>query len=168
LALEDSDSEANDEAESPVAPTDTGEKAPNSVPQGNSLLAQLAKERAERHNEKAEVAAAASAPSGNKKKNKKKKPKDQKLGAGKKEKEPEEKFDDLDDMAFLDAQIGKAQNSHGRKVEGKGNYRTIVNGMLNARPDPHTKPTNTQANVALKSKLKEAQTSRRAKPKKKK
>lgn len=168
LALEDSDSEANDEAESPVAPTDTGEKAPNSVPQGNSLLAQLAKERAERHNEKAEVAAAASAPSGNKKKNKKKKPKDQKLGAGKKEKEPEEKFDDLDDMAFLDAQIGKAQNSHGRKVGGKGSYRTIVNGILNSGPDPDTKPTNTRANAALKSKLKEAQTSRRAKPKKKK
>ena len=37
------------------------------------------------------------------------------------------KMDDLDDMAFLDAQIEKVQTSHGRKVEAKGKgYRSIV------------------------------------------
>ena len=43
-----------------------------------------------------------------------------------------ENLDDLDDMAFLDAQVEKVQNSHGRQVAGSGkSYRTIVNGILN-------------------------------------
>lgn len=173
LAVEDSDSEASDEAETSFNLTDMREKASaesttsSSESQGNSLLSELAKERAERHREK-DGAASTAVPSVHQKK-KVKKAKGQKLGGKKKGKVPEESFEGLDDMAFLDAQIEKAQNSHGRKVGGKGkNYRTIVNGVLNSKPDPQSKPTNPRANAALKSKLNEAQNSRRAKPKKKK
>jgi hypothetical protein len=46
-------------------------------------------------------------------------------------------------MAFLDSQIDKVQNSHGRKVEGTGGrYRTIINCILIAKspaPQPATK-----------------------------
>eukprot|EP00980_Cylindrotheca_fusiformis_P000465 scaffold115_cov123-Cylindrotheca_fusiformis.AAC.5 len=169
LELDDSDSQGSDEDDNDAVHRDNQDKVPvdHGSEQGeNSMLSQLAREREERNREKARTAAEA-AQSGNKKKSTKK-PKGQKLGGKKKEKEPEENFDDLDDMAFLDAQIDKAQNSHGRKVDGKGTYRTIVNGVLNSRPNPHPKPTNARANAALKSKLKEAQSARRAKPKKKK
>jgi hypothetical protein len=138
---------------------------------GNALLSQLARERVERHHTrlKANSAPLPAAISTSKNKKNKKKGKRQKLGGKKKvQGEPEENLDGLDDMAFLDAQIEKAQNSHGRKVEGKGNYRTVINGILNARPKPQSKPKNINATTALKSKLKEAQNERRAKPKKKK
>ncbi|KAL3939419.1 MAG: hypothetical protein SGBAC_005861 [Bacillariaceae sp.] len=171
LAMDDSDSELDDEKE-PNEPQTNQEAAASatSILQGNSLMAQLAKERAERQRNQA-VSQAASAQQQQQQggKKKKKKPKGQKLGGQKPAvKQPEEKLDDLDDMAFLDAQIKVAENSHGRKVEGKGQYRTIVNGILNTRPEPRAKPTNQSANVALKSKLKDAQNARKAKPKKKK
>ena len=77
--------------------------------------------------------------------------------------------DDLDDMAFLDAQIEQVQNSHGRRVEGKGNYKSIVNGILLAKPaGTREPPKNTKASAALQSKLKQVQDGRKAKPKKKK
>lgn len=72
-----------------------------------------------------------------------------------------------DDLAFLNAEIDKVQNSHGRKVVGTGsNYRTIVNGILIAKPKAQGKKKNERASTALKAKLKEAQSSRRAKGKK--
>ena len=65
-----------------------------------------------------------------------------------------------------DAQIEKAQNSHGRKVVGKGkNYRTVVNGILNAKPEPRANPTNTRTNAALRAKLSQAQNARKKKKK---
>lgn len=92
----------------------------------NNLLRQLALEREKRHREEPKPQAAPK-PSTTKKKNKK--GKGQKVG-GSKAKPKEEsggKMDDLDDMAFLDAQIEKVQTSHGRKVDAKGKgYRSVV------------------------------------------
>jgi ATP-dependent RNA/DNA helicase IGHMBP2 len=74
-----------------------------------------------------------------------------------------------DDMAFLDAQINKVQNSHGRKVIGKGSsYRTIVNGILLAKPKPVEKKSDPRAASALQAKLKQAENNRKAKTKPKK
>ena len=132
----------------------------------NSVLGQLAKERVER--EKTRASRPKEANTGlETTKNKKKKKKGQKLGGQKKE--PKEEPDDtnLDDMAFLDAQIEKVQTSHGRKVEGKGNYRTVVNGILLSKPAPQEKKKNPRASSALQAKLKEAQNGRKAKTKKK-
>jgi len=75
-----------------------------------------------------------------------------------------------DDMAFLDAEIERSQNEHGREVFGSGpGYRTIVNGILNSRPAPRPKPVNTNAVSSLRTKLKQAQNDRKVKqtPKKK-
>jgi hypothetical protein len=75
--------------------------------------------------------------------------------------------DDLDDMAFLDAQIDQVQNSHGIAFEGKGKtYRTVVNGILlhkNKAPEPKK---NAKAVQSLQTKLQDAQKQRAAKPKK--
>jgi len=59
------------------------------------------------------------------------------------------------------------QNSHGRRVDGKANYKSIVNGILLAKPQEREAAKNTRASAALQSKLKEAQDGRKAKPKKK-
>jgi hypothetical protein len=81
----------------------------------------------------------------------------------------DEETHDFDDMAYLDSQIDKVMNSHGRTIDGKGkNFRTIINGNL--LPKPKTKETKArdprQAD-ALARKLKEAKIARSAKPKKK-
>jgi len=78
-------------------------------------------------------------------------------------------LDDLDDMAFLDAQIEKVQTSHGRKIEATGsNYKTIVNGILISKPKVDTKPKkDTRAASALNSKIRQAQEGRKSKKKKK-
>jgi ATP-dependent RNA/DNA helicase IGHMBP2 len=160
LSIDDSDSDPSDlEAEAT--------KPANDSP-ANPSFAELAKERAERQNNVVPSKPTTSITSG-KKNNKTKKSKQQKLGGKKKEAKPEEKLDDLDDMAFLDAQIDTAQNAHGRKVGGSGKgYRTIVNGILNASPDPRPTPTNTRAAASLQSKLQGAQNARRSKNKKNK
>jgi hypothetical protein len=95
------------------------------------------------------------------------------LGGAKKKPPPQvaEKVDnasdDLDDMAFLDAQIDQVQNSHGIAFEGKGKtYRTVVNGILlhkNKAPEPKR---NAKAVQSLQTKLQDAQKQRAAKPKK--
>lgn len=131
----------------------------------NAMFAQLAKERAERQKlrENTQVHAPPKA--------RKAKGKGQKLGGAKKpEKKETENLDHLDDMAFLDVQIEKAQNAHGRKVQGSGKaYRTIVNGILNAGVEPRQSTTNKKASATLQSKLKEAQNARKSKgPQKKK
>lgn len=77
--------------------------------------------------------------------------------------------DDLDDMAFLDSQIEQVQTSHGRKVEGKGSYRTIINGMLISKPNPVVGSTSDpRKKSALNAKLKQAAEQRKSKGKKKK
>lgn len=160
LAIDDSDS---DEEETTATKTDASLSVGDVTT--NSLLASIAQEREER-----QKAAVALVPA-TKKHTKKKKIKGQKLGGVKKpETKQEDYLDDLDEMAFLDAQIDKSQNAHGRKVVGTGKgYRTIVNGILNARPEARAAPTNTRAAASLQSKLKEAQNGRRAKaPAKKK
>ena len=95
----------------------------------------------------------------------------QKLG-GSKIKCTKTKGDDLsllDDMAFLDAQIKKVQTSHGRSIDATGkNYRTIVNGVLLSKPSPKEKKKDSYAANALHAKIKQAQSSRKSKAKKKK
>ncbi|VEU42681.1 unnamed protein product [Pseudo-nitzschia multistriata] len=171
-----------DDSDSDQAETGTSLPEPEAAT-GNALLAQLAKERADRQRQREQQAARPSGPGDSKgssrqAKRKKKKPKGQRLGGGrnpppgrgpsKKEKD-ETLDDDLDDMAFLDAQVARAQNAHGRRVEGSGTaYRTIVHGILNARPEPrHQAPRNARASAALRAKLGEAGKARQKKPKKK-
>lgn len=81
----------------------------------------------------------------------------------------DEDLHDLDDMAFLDSQINKLMNSHGRKIEGKGkNFRTIINGNLLPKPrTEETKARDPRKADALARKLKEAKIARSAKTKKK-
>jgi len=72
--------------------------------------------------------------------------------------------DDLDDMAFLEKQVAIVQNSHGRKIDAAGvNYRTVVNGILIAKPLPHAKKRDERAASALKQKLKQAEVGRQSK-----
>jgi ATP-dependent RNA/DNA helicase IGHMBP2 len=189
LSFDDSDSDGPDEGGEPPTTTPvmaeqkeiTNEPSAN-LPAVNSLLGQLAKERASRQKElkqqqqqqQQQQQSRATATTTSKKK-KQKKSKGKKLD-GKpltttpsSPKETGENLDDLDDMAFLDTQIEKSQNSHGRKVEGKGkNYRTIVNGILNTRTEPQIKSKrNSKTSSALNDKLKEAGNSRKKKNKKK-
>jgi hypothetical protein len=165
LALDDdSDSDESRSGDKPKA-----EEPVPGLPAANSLLAQLAKERAERQQQQHKKPDSAGAGSQNKKK-KKKKPKVHRLGGTKTPAPPKEDDNlyDLDDMAFLDAQIEKSQNTHGRKVVGNGkNYRTVVNGILNSKPVPQSKPTNNRASAALRSKLSQAENTRKKKKKKK-
>jgi len=146
------------------------------VASANTILGDLANERAERlrQQKKNSKEAVSNGPAtSSKKKKKKKKKKGQKLGGAKKKPPAELKEekdaapDDLDDMAFLDAQIEKVQNSHGRKFEGKGGYRTVMNGILLAKPEPPEAKKDARATQALQSKLKQAQNDRKAKSKKK-
>ena len=141
----------------------------------NSLLAQLAQERASRQQQRQRQQQQPQVKNDdigllNKTKRNKKKKKSK--GKGKTmtkfpPKEAEKSLDGLDDMAFLDAQIEKSQNSHGRQVVGSGkNYRTIVNGILNSRPEPRATPRNGKASSALQAKLREAGNARKKKKKK--
>ena len=166
LAAEaDSDSD-DEEACNELMPVEVS-SAEASVPDTNQLLASLALERTAREKTKLyeSTRSAASALQA------KKKIKSQKLGGSKKStpQNDDKNIVGLDDMAFLDAQIEKSQNAHGRKVEGSGRgYRTIVNGILNAPPPVREMPKNATAAASLKSKIQQAQESRKAKQKKKK
>ena len=128
--------------------------------QMNDLLGSLARERNSRINATQQQPLSSKTKSKSKGKNKGKRP----TTKAAKNEEP----DDFDDMAFLDSQIDKVMNSHGRTIEGKGkNFRTIINGNL--LPKSKAKETKTrdprQAN-ALARKLKEAKIARSAKQKK--
>ena len=133
----------------------------------NSLLASLAKERAARQQNVAPPKVVQKTTNKSKKKKGGKK-----LGGTQIKSKPQkdETLDDLDDMAFLDAQIEKVQTSHGRKINASGsNYKTIVNGILISKPKPKDeKKKNTRASKALNEKLKSAQQSRRGGKAKKK
>lgn len=137
----------------------------------NNLLKQLALEREQRKKEQEQASQVepAALPSSKKSKKKKKKKGGQKVGGA--NKQPQPKVDDvddgLDDMAFLNAQIEKVQNSHGRKVEGSGkDYRSIVNGILLSKPKPQEKKKNTAASSQLKAKLNSKSQDRKVKKKK--
>jgi ATP-dependent RNA/DNA helicase IGHMBP2 len=165
----DDDSDSNDEGgpQESSPRTEAAARSNDSIPAANQMLADLARERAEREKLKQGEANSKPAPT-----NKPKKKEQQKLGGAKLKQPPpakvDEKLDDLDDMAFLDTQIQRSQNSHGRKVSGSGKgYRTIVNGMLNSKAAPREAPKNTTASSALQSKLKKAQDDRKSKSKKK-
>ena len=159
----DDDKTSSDQGMSVINTDDTTSR--QSVgPISNSLLANLATERAERQKEGNHVPAKSTT-------TKKKEPKGRPLGGARRPvpKTDEDDTDALDDMAFLEAQIKKSQNAHGRKVVGSGKgYRTIVNGVLNSRPESKSAPTNTAAMSALQSKLKQAQHDRKTKAPKKK
>jgi hypothetical protein len=175
LALDESDDESNQSSQQEKSKKVTEIPSPNNKEQdsfssGNTLLAQLAKERATRRQqastEKASGSSAHSVISVQKKKSK-----GRLLGGSTKTSTApaDEGLDDLDDMAFLDAQVEKNTNAHGRTVTGKGKqYRTVINGILNARPEPKPKQTNAQASKSLQAKLREAESARKVKPKKKK
>jgi ATP-dependent RNA/DNA helicase IGHMBP2 len=178
---DDDDDDASDaekgkeRAETVVTPRNSADAtSPSSA---NQMLADLARERAEREKEKQASAAALARATKGGKQQKAPKP-SQKLGGGsvaKKQPPPvvvDKSLDTLDDMAFLDAQINVAQNAHGRTVVGKGkNYRTVVNGILNTKPieaASSSSSKNPKASAALRNKLQQAQEGRKVKPTKKK
>jgi AAA domain/R3H domain len=139
---------------------DSDQEISITVPELNSELRNLANERAERERRKQQSSERPKAA---------KSKKSQKLGGVKKDSPTvvEDKLDDLDDFAFLEAQIEKVQNSHGRQVEGTGKaYRTIVNGVLLAKPVSPPKKRDERATAALSAKLREAKEGRKAKVKK--
>jgi len=143
------------------------ESKPANTP--NNLLRELALEREKRQSQQPKAPSPEedkpSVPS-KKKKTKNKKGNNEK---GKAKKEDED--DQLDDLTFLDAQIDKVQNSHGRKIEAKGKgYRSIVNGVLLSTPQGQTAAPkkNKAASCSLQDKLKAKAQDRTAKKKKKK
>ena len=152
---DDGDDENEDEGTPAVPP-----------PVMNSLLSDLGKERADRQRQQPKTDGGSKKPPAPKKKKKKG---GQKLGGTKKaaEQKSDEGLDELDDMAFLDAQIERVQTSHGRKVEGSGKgYRTVVNGILLAKPTPPEQKKDARASSSLKTKLQQKQNDRKAKLKK--
>jgi hypothetical protein len=139
----------------------------SSTPTQNILLKNLALERESRQNSRNDT----SSSNQTKRKKGKQKIKGVKLGGEKKSAEEchdHDSLDDLDDMAFLDAQISKIQTSHGRKIEAKGNgYKSIINGVLLTKYDaPKVKKTNTVASSSLQAKIKAKGDDRQAKKKK--
>jgi predicted DNA helicase len=173
LALDGSDSDEEEQDDKEQENDISLDPTSTVVPESNSLLGQLAKERAEREKQRAQMAESTTVPP-TAKSQKKKKKKGQKLGGTGPTKKPVSKEpdqddvddvdNDMDDMAFLDAQIEKAQNAHGRKVAASGKqYKTIVNGILNSRPEPKSKPKNARASSSLQAKLREAESSRKKK-----
>lgn len=156
-----------DEEESSSVSED--EKPVMAIPPENHTLALLAKEREQREKDRRKEQPT-SASTANKKSESKSKKKGQKVGKSSARPTPkDDKTNEIeDDMAFLDAQIDKVQNSHGRTITGKGsNYRTIINGILLKTPTPVAKKKDPRATSALQAKLKQAENSRKAKPKKK-
>ncbi|GKY95692.1 hypothetical protein MPSEU_000530100 [Mayamaea pseudoterrestris] len=79
-----------------------------------------------------------------------------------------ESLNGLDDIAFLEVQIEKVQTSHGRTIDAKGaGYRTIVNGVLLAKPKAEVKKQDACKSAALQKKLQQAQLARKTKSNKK-
>ena len=142
-----------------------------SVQSTNNLLRNLAKERQERQREqnKEPSAKSTTTQASTKKKKSAKKGKGQKLGGSLSIPQKVDNMDDLDDLAFLDAQIDKVQNSHGRKIEASGKgYRSIMNGILLASaPQKEEAKRNSAVSAHLQSKIKSKAQGRQAKTKKK-
>jgi hypothetical protein len=135
------------------------------APIGN-LLGKLANERRQREQQRL-LASSREQTIRSNAKTTTKKTKAQKLGGSKKATEipkVDESLADLDDMAFLDAQIDKVQTSHGRRIDAKGTgYRTIVNGILLTKPKPEEKKKDANKAAALQKKLQQAQADRKTK-----
>ncbi|KAK1745169.1 DNA helicase [Skeletonema marinoi] len=150
LDLNDDDSSSDDD-------DNDNNRKPKDEP--NNLLKQLALEREQRRKEQEQASQAKPTTSSSKNSKKKKKKGGQKVGG----KQPQTKVDDvddgLDDMAFLNAQIDQVQSSHGRKVEGTGNYRSIPKSQQG-------KKKNTAASSQLKAKLNSKSQDRKVKKKK--
>ena len=128
----------------------------------SNLLKDLARDRAARQRQKTALPTSKSKQSQSAPRAKQKRGK--KLGGTKKPTEKFDTMDELDEMAFLDAQIDKVQNSHGVKFEGSGKrYRTVVNGILISKPKKAEPKRNERASSALQTKLKEAQAGRKSK-----
>ena len=143
LSLDDDSDDDETSSDRGRSVTDTDDKTSRQSvgPISNSLLATLAKERAERQKEGNHVTASSTT-------TKKKEPKGRPLGGARRlvPKTDEDSIDDLDEMAFLEAQIKKSQNAHGRRVVGSGKgHRTIVNGVSNSLPESKSAPTNPRA-----------------------
>ena len=182
--------DSSDESEGPdeAASSGSGVADPSSngalplvapTPDMNSHLAELARERAQRAQKVTQSAAPKEAPgTASLRQNPTKTlPKQGRKLGGAKNKKPDtpnpvavDDSDALDDMAFLDAQIYQNQTAHGRKLEGKGGYRTVLNGILTATPASASlsKKRDPKAMAALQSKVKQAATDRKAKPPSKK
>eukprot|EP00986_Skeletonema_menzelii_P003391 scaffold1040_cov149-Skeletonema_menzelii.AAC.4 len=159
LCVNDGDSSSDDEEDDDCKPTD----------EPNNLLKQLALEREQRRKQQ-EHASQTKPANPSSKKSKKKKKGGQQVGGSSKQSQTkvDDDHDGLDDMAFLNAQIEKVQNSHGRKVEGGGKgYRSIVNGILLSKPTTQEKKKNTAASSQLKAKLNSKSQDRKVKKKKK-
>ena len=156
--------DVDDDESSQEADMAGGSNDVSSTPSQNSLLKDLALERQRRQESQK---AASSITSSNQTKSKTKKKKAQRVGGEKKQTKDTDNFDDLDDMAFLDAQIEKVQTSHGRKVDAKGKgYKSIVNGVLLTKHDkPEAKRTNAAASNSLHAKLKAKSEDRQVKKK---
>ena len=138
----------------------------------NSLLAELARERMERENQRQQEqqpSVVLQPPPSKKAKAKKKKKKTKKggsKGGGGGPSATDATQDDgiEDDLAFLDSQIEQVQSSHGRKVEGSGKaYKSIINGVLLAKPPDREAKKDVRAQNALREKLKKAGDGRKAK-----
>lgn len=130
----------------------------------NNLLRALAMEREKRHSEQP-ISQTAKPPVAKQKM--KGKANRQKLGGQQhRKKEITDELDGLDDMAFLDAQIEKVQNSHGRKIDAKGKgYRSVVNGILISTPSREEPKRNSTSSSALHAKLKSKEEERKVKKK---
>ncbi len=156
----DSTNKSKDEEKMPESFVETDNPEEDKNNKMNLLLGKLTQERQDR--------SMLTKPIPNSTKTKKKAPKGgKKLGGSnpKVSKEAEDDLTHLDDMAFLDAQIEKVQNSHGRTIEGSKNYRTIVNGVLIGKPTQPDKKRDPNKTAALQAKLKQAASSRKAKKK---
>ena len=115
-----------DDDESSESDEDTKEEPSN-------LLRELAQEREKRESGQQKVQASKPLTTKKQKKKKGKGKGGQKLGGANQHQKNQidNNLDDLDDMAFLDAQIDSVQTSHGRKIEAKGKgYRSVVSLMI--------------------------------------
>jgi len=151
--------------------SDMANQEPEPPLQQNELLRDLARERMQRLKNREETSSIACTvshenmeTSKTKKKNKKK-PKKKKIVTKNSKEDIVDNNHIEDDMAFLDAEIDRVQNSHGRKIDGGGqNYRRIMNGILLPQPkSERALPKNERAAASLRSKLKEAEKGRRTK-----
>ena len=107
------------------------------ITQNNDLLRELAIEREERLSEQLKSQTAKPLAATKKKKGNAKVQKRQGVKQPQ-QKEIVDELEDLDDMAFLDAQIEKVQASHGRKIVAKGKgYRSVVSLFLASSADKY-------------------------------
>lgn len=159
---DDNDGDEDDDTEEPVTPTTSRDGSPAM----SNLLASLALERQQRLQSAKPSINDPMDQEAKREKAREKKKGGQKLGGSTASAKPVD-IDwngDLNDMAFLDSQIAKVQNSHGRKVEGAGAYRTIINGILISKPALQAIKKDAKKSAVLNAKIRTAQDERKAKP----